>query len=127
MKKPDAEPGRDVDFTHAVRGAVVPLPPGKTKISIRLDNAVIEHFRAQAERAGGGNYQTLINDALVAFITQRSVLEAVRTVVREEMSGLKADIARGLEDREAGRTSEPETRAIKARGRALLAGARKAG
>ena len=90
MKKPDADPGCAVDFTGAVRGAVVPLPPGKTKISIRLDNAVIEHFRAQAERAGGGNYQTLINDALVGYIAQRSVLDAVRRVVREEMKGMKA-------------------------------------
>ena len=84
MKKPTAEPERDIDFTQAVRGPVIPPSPGKTKISIRLDNAVIEHFRAQAERASGGNYQTLINDALLALIAQGSVLAAVRQVVREE-------------------------------------------
>lgn len=85
MKK-SAEPYRDIDFTGAKRGAVVPLEPGKTKISIRLDNAVIDYFRKQVEEAGSGNYQTLINDALVAVIQQRSMLDAVRQVVREELA-----------------------------------------
>jgi len=48
------------DFSRAKRGAVVKLEPGKTKISIRIDNTVIEFFRAAVDRAGGGNYQTLI-------------------------------------------------------------------
>ena len=86
MKKVAAEPYRDIDFSEATRGPVIPAEPGKTKISIRLDNAVIEHFRNQVERAGAGNYQTLINDALVAFMQQSSVIDAVRQVVREELS-----------------------------------------
>lgn len=86
MKKVHAEPYRDIDFSAAKRGAVIAIEPGKTKISIRLDNAVIEYFRSQVELAGTGNYQTLLNDALVAFIQQRSVIDAVRQVVREEMS-----------------------------------------
>jgi uncharacterized protein (DUF4415 family) len=90
MRKVAAEPYRDIDFAKAKRGAVIPLEPGKTKISIRLDNAVIEYFRREVEDAGGGNYQTLINDALVAFIGQRSVLDAVRQVVREELRASKA-------------------------------------
>lgn len=65
---------------------MVKSEPGKTKISIRIDSRVIEHFRSVVERAGGGNYQTLINDALVAYIQQRSMLEAVRQVVREEIA-----------------------------------------
>ena len=40
-------------------------------------------FRSQA---GSGNYQTLINDALVAHIQQRAVVDVVRQVVREEMA-----------------------------------------
>ena len=68
--------------------------PGKTKISIRLDNSVIEAFRALVDEAGGGNYQTLINDALVAYLHQHSVLEAVRQVVREEMGAAKATTTR---------------------------------
>lgn len=90
MKKVAAEPYREIDFTGAKRGPVIPAEPGKTKISIRIDNSVIAYFRAQVERAGSGNYQTLMNDALVAFIQQRSVIEAVRQVVREELSGPRA-------------------------------------
>lgn len=90
MKKVAAEPYREIDFSAAKRGAVIPLEPGKTKISVRLDNAVIEYFRKQVEQAGTGNYQTLVNDALVAFIGQRSVLDAVRQVVREELRAPKA-------------------------------------
>ena len=85
MKKTAAESFREIDFSRAKRGAVVPLEPGKTKISIRIDNAVLEHFRAAVERAGGGNYQTLMNDALVAYTHQQSMLDAVRQVVREEI------------------------------------------
>ena len=90
MKNAAAEPYRDIDFSTAKRGAVIPQEPGKSKISIRLDNAVIEYFRAQVEQAGAGNYQTLINEALVAYIGQRSVLDAVRQVVREELNAPRA-------------------------------------
>ena len=58
---------------------------GKTKITIRLDNAVLDYFRGIVSAAGGGNYQTLINEALVDHIKQQSVLDAVRQVVREEL------------------------------------------
>ena len=47
---------------------------------------MIDEFRAQVERAGGGSYQTLINDALLAFIQQRSMIDAVRQVIREELA-----------------------------------------
>ena len=59
---------------------------GKTKISIRLDNAVLEHFRRLVDKAGGGNYQTLINDALLEHIQRRSTLDVVRAAVREELA-----------------------------------------
>ncbi len=86
MKKAVAERYRDIDFSRAKRGAVVKPEPGKTKISIRIDNTVIEFFRAAVDRAGGGNYQTLINDALLEHIHRRSTLDAVRQVVREELA-----------------------------------------
>jgi len=86
MKKPVAEKYRDIDFSRAKRGAVVKPEPGKTKISIRLDNKAIEFFRATVDRAGGGNYQTLINDALLEHIHRRSTLDAIRQVVREELA-----------------------------------------
>ena len=88
MNKTAAEPYRDIDFTAAKRGPVVPPEPGKTKISIRLDNHVLDYFRDIVEKAGGGNYQTLINDALVNYIQQESVLEAVRQAVREELQSV---------------------------------------
>ena len=86
MGKVVAEPYRDIDFAQGRRGPVVAPDPGKTKISIRLDNGVLDHFRRIVDVAGGGNYQTLINDALVAHIQQQSMLAAVRKVVREELA-----------------------------------------
>ena len=90
MKKTVVEPYREIDFSTAKRGPVIALEPGKTKISIRVDNTVIDYFRGIVERAGAGNYQTLMNDALVAYIQQRSVIEAVRQVVREELTAPRA-------------------------------------
>ena len=101
MKRAAAEPYRDIDFSGAKRGPAVPLEPGKTKISIRLDNAVLEYFRALVDKAGEGNYQTLINDALAAYIHQQSMLDAVRQVVREELA--PASQGRGLTRRPTGR------------------------
>jgi uncharacterized protein (DUF4415 family) len=86
MKKAAADRYRDIDFSRARRGAVVKPEPGKTKISIRLDKAVLDHFRDQVDKAGGGNYQTLINDALLEHIHRRSALDVVRRVVREELA-----------------------------------------
>ena len=85
MKKVVAERYRNIDFSSAKRGAVVRPEPGKTKISIRLDNAVLEYFRNLVDRAGGGNYQTLINNALLEHLNRRSTLKVVRQVVREEL------------------------------------------
>jgi len=86
MKKVVAEKYREFDFSRGKRGPVVPPEPGKTKISIRLDNAVLEHFKDLVDKAGGGNYQTLINDALLGHIQRRSTLDAVRQVVREALA-----------------------------------------
>ena len=86
MKRVVAEKYRDIDFSRARRGAVVRVEAGKTKISIRLDNAVLEHFRGLVDKAGGGNYQTLINDALLEHIHRRSTLDFVRQAVREELA-----------------------------------------
>src|SRR5262245_64868084 len=71
MKKVVAEKYRNIDFSRAKRGAVVKPEPGKTKISIRLDNTVLEYFRALVNTAGGGNYQTLINGALREHVQRR--------------------------------------------------------
>lgn len=78
---------KEYDFSKARRGPVVPVPPGKTRITIRLDDDVLAWFRQQVHAAGGGNYQTLINQALRRFMEQGGEpLEAVmRRVVREEI------------------------------------------
>lgn len=77
MKEIAAEPYRDIDVSRARRGPVIRPEPGRSKISIRLDDRVIDHFRSLVETAGGGNYQILINDALVSYVEQGSVLNAV--------------------------------------------------
>jgi uncharacterized protein (DUF4415 family) len=81
------------DFSKAKRGPVLPPAPGKTRITIRLDDDVLAWFRDQAHAAGGGNYQTQINDALRAFVQERKKpLETVlRRVVREELRRAQGD------------------------------------
>jgi uncharacterized protein (DUF4415 family) len=78
---------KEYDFKGARRGAVDPLPAGKTRVTIRLDNDILGWFRDQVERAGGGNYQTLLNSALRSYIEgQREPLEeTLRRVLREEL------------------------------------------
>jgi uncharacterized protein (DUF4415 family) len=78
---------RQYDFSGARRKAVLEHPPGKTRVTIRLDDDVLEWFRAQVHAAGGGNYQTLINLALRQYIaTRREPLEKLlRRVLREEL------------------------------------------
>ena len=75
MKKAAAEQYRDIDFSRAKRGTVTKAEPGKTRISIRLTNAVLKYFRDQVDKAGGGNYQTLINDALLEHIHRKSAAQ----------------------------------------------------
>ena len=47
---------RNYDFSKAKRGPVLPAPPGKTRITIRIDDDVLDWFRKQVHDAGGGNY-----------------------------------------------------------------------
>lgn len=77
----------EYNFSQGNRGAIEPTPPGKTRITIRLDDEILSWFREQVHQAGGGNYQTLINDALLEYIQQRrEPLEAtLRRVLREEL------------------------------------------
>ena len=78
---------KEYDFSKAKRGPAVPVPKGKTRITIRLDDDVIEWFKAQVEAAGGGNYQSLINTALREHIrsTEESLEKTLRRVLREEL------------------------------------------
>jgi len=78
---------KEYDFSQAKRGAVVPVPAGKTRITIRIDDDILEWFRARVNAAGGGNYQTLINQALRRVMEQETepLETVVRRVVREEL------------------------------------------
>jgi uncharacterized protein (DUF4415 family) len=71
---------KEYDFTKA-------KPAGKTRVTIRLDNDILDWFRNQVDEAGQGNYQTLINEVLQEYIAnQREPLEStLRRVIREEL------------------------------------------
>jgi len=78
---------KQYDFTKGKRGAVVSPARGKSRITIRLDDEILNWFRREVNNAGGGNYQTLINDALREYIKKQpeSLEKIVRRVVREEV------------------------------------------
>jgi uncharacterized protein (DUF4415 family) len=78
---------KEYDFEEAQQGAVTKPAPGKTRITIRVDTDVLNWFRQQVHDAGGGNYQTLINEALREHMNCRDeTLEKVlRKVIREEL------------------------------------------
>ena len=78
---------REYDFRNAKRGPVVSVRGRKTRITIRIDDDILAWFRDQVERAGGGNYQSLINHALRDFVDRsREPLEStLRRVIREEL------------------------------------------
>jgi uncharacterized protein (DUF4415 family) len=76
------------DFSKGKRGPVVKVPEGKEKITIRIDSDILNWFRRAVDQAGGGNYQTLINNALREYIEGKSpkLEETLRRVVREELA-----------------------------------------
>ena len=82
---------KEYDFSQAKRGAVIPSP-GKTRITIMLDDDILEFFRGKATNAGTG-YQTLINSVLREAVTREKekkqgeplTVEMLRQVLREEL------------------------------------------
>jgi uncharacterized protein (DUF4415 family) len=81
----------EYDFSNAKRGAVLPAPAGKTRITIRIDDEILDWFREQVNRARGGNYQTLMNQALREHIEGRKATleQTLRRVLREELARRK--------------------------------------
>ena len=75
------------DFSGGKRGPVLKAPAAKTRITIRIDDDLLQWFRKQVHAAGGGSYQALINAALREYVgTKREPLEAtLRRVLREEL------------------------------------------
>lgn len=90
---------REYDFSKARRGPVLPVATGKTRITIRLDDDILAWFRAQVHAAGGGSYQTLINQALRRHIeeSEQPLEPMLRRVVREEIRRLVPDRRRPTE------------------------------
>ena len=85
---------REYDLSRGKRGAVIPLPPEKVRITIRLDRDIVDHFRDQVRKAHRGNYQTLINEALREHLQRPGLAEQVgaevRSVLRAELKRIKA-------------------------------------
>ena len=78
---------KEYDFRNGRRGAVLRASSGKTRITIRIDDDVLQWFRSQVHKAGGGSYQTLINDALRSFAesAEKNLEDTLRRVLREEL------------------------------------------
>lgn len=95
----------EYDFSKGKRGAVIPQK-GKTRISIFIDNSILDEFRARAQKAGTG-YQTMMNDALRKYLSETDqpvTEETLRQVLRQEMP----EYLRGLTSRSA-RTARKRT------------------
>ena len=77
---------REYDFTNAKRGAVIPQT-GKTRITIYIDDEVLEEFRDRADEAGHG-YQTMMNQALREYLGKSNAPlneDSMRKILREEL------------------------------------------
>ena len=78
---------KEYDFSKAKRGAIF-SSEGKTRITIYLDDIVIERFKALSEKTGKG-YQTLLNEALRAHLGVDETpltATALRRILREELA-----------------------------------------
>ena len=75
------------EFKNAKRGPVIPPDLSKVRITIRLDPEVIDHFKEEVSAAGGGNYQTLINNVLRDYVEgqEKGLDRKIRKIVREEI------------------------------------------
>ncbi len=89
---------KEYDFSRGKRGAVIKTPPGKTRITIRIDDDLLQWFRDQVHEAGGGNYQTLINSALREYVAgkQENLESKLRSVVRKELARYGKKVSVGL-------------------------------
>jgi len=97
---------KEYDFSKGKRGPILPLPPGKTRITIRIDDDILDWFRAQVHAVGGGNYQTLMNAALREHMTrhEEDLEDILRRVLREEFSRAAIPRRRAM----AGRSRRPK-------------------
>ena len=94
---------KSYDFSKAKQGAVLSTAPGKTRITIRIDDDVLEWFRKRVHELGGGSYQAMMNHAL-------------RHVMESEDEPLEETLRRVLEDvlPLSGKPKRPKPRQSKA-------------
>ena len=82
----------EYDFSKAKRGAIVPAK-GKTRITIYIDDVVLEEFRARSAKSGTG-YQTMMNEALSRYLAGADsapvTVSVLRRVIREELPKVRA-------------------------------------
>lgn len=83
---------KEYDFSKGKRGPVILPNPNKTRITIRLDNDIIAWFKNKVHEAGGGNYQTMMNEALREYIERQKepIEDILRRVIREELKDAPA-------------------------------------
>lgn len=77
---------KEYDFSKGKRGPVI-RQRGKTRITIHIDDEVLEAFRERSDAVGRG-YQTMINEALrehLAHSGDRVDADTIRRIVREEL------------------------------------------
>ena len=96
---------KNYDFRKAKRGAVIQPPAGKTRITIRIDDDVLEWFRKQVHDAGGGSYQAMINRALRDHMEREEepLEDTLRRVLSEVLPGSPAKPHRTKAAKKAGR------------------------
>lgn len=84
----------EYDFSKGKRGRVARVSGGKERITIRIDRDVLAWFRKQVNESGGGNYQTLINQALrsVKDGSAPALERTLRRVIREEVRAKPAAV-----------------------------------
>jgi uncharacterized protein (DUF4415 family) len=78
----------EYDFSKGKRGPVIKTPKRKTRITIRIDDDILDWFRQQVHSEVGGNYQTLINMVLRDYMSSKKepLEDTLRYVIREELS-----------------------------------------
>ena len=87
---------QEYDFNKGKRGRLrppEPEPTGKVRITIRLDDDIVDKFMEKADESGGKvGYQTLINEALRQYLDGESptLEKTLRRVVREELKATRA-------------------------------------
>ena len=77
----------EYNFENAERGPIIKSSPNKTRITIRIDKDILKWFRDRVHKMGGGNYQTLINEALRSYIQQKDGVWVIQGTCPIDLEG----------------------------------------